>query len=146
MNCKSVSVMIGSSSSLLQPIIVNLAVLSPHYRSYYFDARVFVYIFFNFCIFFVFWVPSGILTHYFNIDSCIGLENAFNNGSYIRFSEKSLCFKWLRQFLLALFLLTFGFCLYLLLFLQTFLFSWIRLRFSWLRLSVIVILNSNFTF
>ena len=44
-----------------------------------------------------------------------GLEDSFNE-SWIKFSDKSLWFKWLRHFLLALFYWIFGFCLFLLLF------------------------------
>ena len=63
--------------------------------------------------------PFGISTHYPISDCCIGLEKTLE-GIYIKVSEKNLCFERLRHFLLALFYLIFGFCLFLLLFIVNF--------------------------
>ena len=65
--------------------------------------------------FLVLLVPFGILTNYPNTNSCIGSEMTLNR-LYMKFSEKNLWFKWLRQFLLALFYLIFGFCLFFVVF------------------------------
>ena len=48
-------------------------------------------------IFFVILALFGIFTNNPNIDSCIGLKKLFDE-SYIKFAEKSLRFKWLRNF------------------------------------------------
>ena len=62
-------------------------------------------------------VPFEILPHHPKTDILIGIKKTFS-GSYIMFSEKRLWFKWLRHFL-ALFYLSFGFCLFMLLFIVT---------------------------
>ena len=79
------------------------------YWCYDFEARVFIYIFYNFRYFFVILLPFGILTHCPKINGCIGLKMNFIK-SYIKFSEKNICFKWLRHCLLKFLYLIFGFC------------------------------------
>ena len=57
----------------------------------------------------VFLKPFEVLSHYSNLDSSRWFRGKIK-WIIDKFSEKTLWFKWLRQFLLALFYCFFGFC------------------------------------
>ena len=117
---KSVSGMTQPPYFLSQLKLIYLAALYANYWCYDFEARIFIFFFSFKIIFLIILVPFGIATHYPISDYCFGLEKTLE-GSYIKVSEKSLCFERLRHFLLALFYLIFGFCQFLLLFIVNFL-------------------------
>ena len=117
MNCKSVSVMREPPSFLLQSKLISLAVSFSIYSFYDFDATRFQI---NFGYFWFLLKSYHIILI---LIAPIGLEKTFN-GLKIKFSNKIIWFKWLRQFLLALFDWSSGFCLYVMLFSWSIVLSW----------------------
>ena len=118
-NCKSVSGMIKSPYFLRQLKLIYLAVLSANYWLRLRCTNFYLFLVLRF-FFLIILVLFGISTHYPISDCFIGLKKTLE-GSYIKVSEKSLCFERLRHFLLALFYLIFGFRLFLLVFIDKFL-------------------------
>ena len=106
--------MTGHPSFLLQPKLIWLAVLCSNYCFYDFNDKISKF-FLRFWDIFVLLVTFELLSRYPKIDSSHWLKKTFSRLQ-MKFSEKSLCFNWLRHFLLAFSYWVFGFCQFLLLF------------------------------
>ena len=73
-NFNSISLLAGAPSFLMQPKSIWLAVLSPNYCIYDFDAMNFRHFYINFWLFFIILVPIEILSHYPIIDTSYWLR------------------------------------------------------------------------
>ena len=100
-NCKSVSVMRGPPFFLIQPKLICLVTLFSNYSLYDFNTTRFQSLK-KVSIFSYDWSLLKLYYIILILISPSGLEKLFNE-SWLKFSEKSLWFKWLRHFLVALF-------------------------------------------